>query len=342
MNNILSSFSHFQVLDTNDIKWIESVAERKTYQPGEVLIEPGKSSNYIYICSTGSLTVSATQPDGSKQQIMNLMAGELAGETFLIDDHRENINSVVVNEVAELLVIPKEKVNQRLQVNENFAASFYHLLSIKLSERLRKLNKLMATQNIKEGEPLRKALVVFAILNDNDIAWMVANGSAEKAARGTALITQNEEVSAVYLLLDGKLGIYIKIGGDGSVQEKEVAQRVKGEILGEMSFVDGGNASATVRALENTWILALPQKKLVAKFKEDRKFASRFYRSIALILSNRCLDLLVRGNHVNLDTSSLEMLSDDIEVEDELDLDVLEGTAIAGRRFDWIINCLRR
>ncbi len=341
MNSLFSSFRHFQVLDANDISWMESVAQTKTYKPGQVLIEPGKFSDYIYICANGSLKVSAIQPDGSQQQLMELMAGELAGETFLIDD-RENTNSVIVNEPAELLVIPKEKITQRLQVNENFAASFYHLLSITLSERLRKLTKLMATQNIKEGEPLRKALVVFAILNDSDVAWMVGNGVAQKAAPGTALITQNEEVPAIYLLLDGTLGIYINIGGNGSVQEKEVAQRVKGEILGEMSFVDGGNASATVRALENTWILGISQQKLITKFKEDRKFASRFYRSIALILSNRCLDLLVRGSNVNLNTSSDEMLSDDLEIEDELDLDVLEGTAIAGRRFDWIINHLRR
>jgi hypothetical protein len=36
------------------------------------------------------------------------------------------------------------------------------------------------------------------------------------------------------------------------------------------------------------------------------------------------------------------VLSTDIEVEDELNLDVLEGTAIAATRFDWLIQQLRR
>nr|MDZ8056738.1 hypothetical protein [Nostoc sp. EkiNYC01] len=76
----------------------------------------------------------------------------------------------------------------------DFAASFYHLLSINLSERLRKLTNLMGKQNIREGEPLRKVLVVFAVLNDSDISWMVANGRAEKAALNTVLIQQNREL----------------------------------------------------------------------------------------------------------------------------------------------------
>ena len=138
------------------------------------------------------------------------------------------------------------------------------------------------------------------------------------------------------------LGIYVSIPQNGSVVEKEVAQRVKGEILGEMSFVDGGVASASVKSLENAWVLALPQKMLAAKFQEDYGFAQRFYRSLALILSNRCLDLLTSGSLANGSQSSMGMLSEDIEVEDELDFDLLEGTAIAGTRFDWIIQQLRR
>jgi hypothetical protein len=61
-----------------------------------------------------------------------------------------------------------------------------------------------------------------------------------------------------------------------------------------------------------------------------------------IILSNRCLDLLIRGSLANFTPAANTMLSEDIEVEDELDMDTLEGTAIAGRRFDWIIKQLRR
>lgn len=341
MTQVFSSFDNFRSLSASDFEWIESMAQTQTYQPGTILIEAGQFSHNIYLCLSGNLGVTYTQADGSKQQLMEISAGELIGETSLLDN-RPDLYSVTVTETAQLLTIPKHKIEQRLQSDHNFAASLYHLLSINLSEQLRKLTKLMANQNIREGEPLRKVLVVFAVLNDSDISWMVTNGIAAKATLNSILIQQDQEVPAVYLLLEGVVGIYLEINNNNGVQEKRIAKRVKGEILGDISFIDRGTASASVKALENAWILALPRQILAAKLEVDRAFASRFYRSIALTLSNRCLDLLVRSSTATLPLETLEMLSADIEVEDELDLDMLAGTAIAGTRFDWMINQLRR
>lgn len=339
MKQLLSNFPPFRALEDRDFEWLESIGQKKKYQPGTVLTEGGKSAYSIYICISGNLAVTMSPLEASDQELTTFSAGEIIGENLLLEQQGA---TVTVIESAELLALPKEQLIKQLQQDREFAARFYHLLSICLSERLRKLTKLMAARNVKEGEPLRKVLVVFATLNDSDIAWMVANGVAEKAALGSSLIQQEQPVPAVYLLLEGMLGIYVSIPQNGTVVEKEIAKRVKGEILGEMSFVDGGVASASVKSLEKAWVLALPQKMLAAKFKEDRGFAERFYRSLALILSNRCLDLLVRGSIADSGQSSVEMLSEDIEVEDELDLDLLEGTAIAGTRFDWMIQQLRR
>ncbi len=337
VKELLSNFPHFRVLQDQDFDWLNSVTQQKIYQPGTVLIEEGKPATSIYICLSGNLAMMQSQQD-TTQQLTTFSNGELVGETSLLDN-QVAATTIIVTEPSELLVLPKQGLIDYIKQDSDFAARFYHLLAINLSDRLRKLTKLMAIQNIKEGEPLRKVLVVFATLSDSDIAWMVANGVAKKATLGTALIEQEQAVPAVYLLLEGTLGIYININNNGSVQEKEVAKRVKGDILGEMSFVDGGVASASVKTLENAWVLALPQATLTAKFKEDRGFAGRFYRSLALILSNRCLDLLSRAGISN---QHIELLSEDIEVEDELDFDVLEGTAIAGKRFDWMIQQLRR
>lgn len=340
MKQLFSKFPPFRVFEDRDFELLESLGQKKKYQSGTVLIDGGKSASSIYVCFSGNLAVTMSLQEVSDQELTTFSAGEIIGENLLL---KQQGATVTVKESAELLVLPKEQLTKSLQQDRDFAARFYHFLSICLSERLRKLTKLMAARNVKEGEPLRKVLVVFATLNDSDIAWIVANGVAEKFAQGSALIQQDQAVPDVYLLLEGMLGIYVSIPAEnGTVLEKEIAKRVKGEILGEMSFVDGGVASASVKSLEKAWVLALPQKKLAAKFKEDRGFAERFYRSLVLILSNRYLDLLVRGSLADSGQSSMEMLSEGIEVEDELDLDFLEGTAIAGSRFDWMIQQLRR
>jgi CRP-like cAMP-binding protein len=336
---VLSGFPRIKLLHSSDLDWIASNARRKTYQAGTQLISARQPSDAIYLPLQGRLSTVVTQPNGDKDYLLTLSPGDLSGET-LFQDLCSAGTAIEAIESSEVLVLPKQQLTQKLDADRDFAARLYQFLAINLSERLRQLSNLMAKKQIKEGEPLRKVLMVFAILNDRDVAWMIANGVAQKASLNSVLIQQGESVPAIYLLLDGTLGIYIST--DNNAQEIQVAKRVKGDILGEMSFVDGGAASATVKALENAWVLAIPQKVLANKLKEDQGFASRFYQAIAQIMSTRCQDLLLRGGVSSFNASQAELLSADIEVEDEIDLDVLEGTAIAGTRFEWMIQQLLR
>jgi bacteriocin-type transport-associated protein len=336
MNPLLLQSNHLAILQDTDRHRLSAIAEPTPYAPGTVLLEAGSVSPCIYLPLDGSLNL--ILPPFGPDPFMTLGAGEILGETSLLD-HNPSPVTLTVGEPAQILALPRPALLQALHDDRDFSARFHNLLAVNLSERLRQLSKAMAQRNIKEGEPLRKVLLFFATLNDSDVAWLVAHGSAHKASPDTILIQQDRTVPAVYLLLDGTLGIYIHING----QEKFLATRVKGDILGEMSFIDGGAASATVKALEHTWVLAIPQSELAAKLKADEGFASRFYRAIAQIMFNRCQDLLIRANVTHQSASSASSyLSEDIEIEDEIDFDVLDGTAIAGTRFDWLIQQLRR
>lgn len=341
LNEIFVRSPHSNILHASDFDWINTIARTQTYQPGTFLVKAGDSAKTVYLPLQGQLATTATQPDGTQEHLTALSPGDVLGEMLFLEN-RPTLTNLVAVELSEVLALPTHLLAAKLSSDRNFAARFYRLLAIKLSERLRQLSKLMAQKQIKEGEPLRKVLMVFATLDDSDITWMIANGVAEKSPSGTVLIQQGSSVPAVYLLLDGVLGVYISIDDKGVTREIEVAKRVKGDILGEMSFVDGGSASATVKALENTWILSLAQPALAHKLEQDSGFASRFHRALAQILTTRCQDLLTRNGATQLDSHQTNLLSEDIEVEDELDLDVLEGTAIAGTRFDWMIQQLRR
>lgn len=339
MNQPLSNLPPLRILQESDLIWLNTIAQPTTYAPGTILLHEGKVPEFIYLNLTGSLEMSLPQPDAT-QPLMTLGAGEILGETSLLDTNPSPV-TITAATSCEILALPKTTLIQQLERDRAFSARFHNLLAINLSERLRQLSKAMAIRNIKEGEPLRKVLLVFATLNDSDVAWMVANGTSEKAPTGSILIQQDQSVPAVYLLLDGTLGIYINVDNNGATQEKQLATRIKGDILGEMSFIDGGSASATVKALEHTWVLAIPQSKLAAKLAADGSFAGRFYRAIAQIMFNRCQDLFTRAT-VHHTISTADFLSEDIEIEDEIDFDVLDGTAIAGTRFDWVIHQLRR
>lgn len=144
-------------------------------------------------------------------------------------------------------------------------------------------------------------------------------------------------MDALYILLQGNLTVLFSTIDNGQTVERELAQRASGEIVGEMSFVEAGTASATIKCADSSLLLALPQKLLREKLQRDRGFATRFYRAISLVLIDRLREGLTQRG-LGQKAYSQERLADDIEYEDEIPLDVLEPTLLAGTRFKWMMN----
>ncbi|NJK28333.1 MAG: cyclic nucleotide-binding domain-containing protein, partial [Coleofasciculaceae cyanobacterium SM2_3_26] len=129
---------------------------------------------------------------------------------------------------------------------------------------------------------MKKLLLILEELNDADLDWMIATAIARRCQRGRCSIQEGlSHQCPVYL---GR-GYPDRIGGGGG--RSEIAQLTSGEVVGEMSFVDESPPSATVTTLTDALILAIPRKYLAQRLEEDIGFASRFYRAIAGLLSQR-------------------------------------------------------
>jgi CRP-like cAMP-binding protein len=179
---------------------------------------------------------------------------------------------------------------------------------------------------------MRKVLFLFGQLNDDDVEWMLAAGARRFLPAGATLIEQGVPVDAVFILLEGRLGVWLK-GRRGP--EREIARLNAGEIVGEMSFVDARPPSATVRALEDSTVFAVAKSVLNAKLAADQGFAARFYRALAIYLSTT-----VRERHRALGGANTgEVLEEGEEDDiDELDANVLDGVYLAGERFDRMVK----
>jgi CRP-like cAMP-binding protein len=64
-----------------------------------------------------------------------------------------------------------------------------------------------------------------------------------------------------------------------------------GDTIGEMSFVDRGERSATIAAIEETELLKIPFDRLEGLFEEHPRMAVKVYRSIAILLSQRLREM---------------------------------------------------
>jgi CRP/FNR family cyclic AMP-dependent transcriptional regulator len=180
---------------------------------------------------------------------------------------------------------------------------------------------------------MRKVLFLFGQLNDDDVEWMLGKGSKRFMPAGGVLIEQGVPVDAIFILLEGKLAVWLK----GKTRpEREIARLNAGEIVGEMSFVDARPPSATVRAVEDSTVFAISKAVLSAKLVADQGFAARFYRALAIYLSTT-----VRERHRALGGAGVGgevEAEEDEEQGDELDANVLDGVYLAGERFDRMVK----
>lgn len=178
---------------------------------------------------------------------------------------------------------------------------------------------------------MRKALFFLGILNDADVEWMIATGAKLHLNPGEVLIEEGKSTTSVFLVLEGALSVAARAAGN-----KEVARLRPGEIVGEMSFVDSRPPSATVQAVEPSSVLAIPRRDLEERLSQHPAFAARFYRAIAVFLSDR-----LRSTVGLLGYGAGQTLEDQANYADEIDTTVLDNVSLAGARFDILQRRLR-
>jgi len=175
---------------------------------------------------------------------------------------------------------------------------------------------------------MRKVLFLFGQLSDEDVEWMLDHGSRRSVPAGAVLIRQGVPIDAIFILLEGKLSVWL-----AGRTEREIARLNAGEIVGEMSFLDARPPSATVKGLEEATVFAIPRTALAAKLAADLGFAARFYRALAIFLSTT-----VRERHRSLGYGADVVTDEGTEDEDELNPAVLDTVYLAGERFDRMVK----
>ncbi|MEM9043273.1 MAG: cyclic nucleotide-binding domain-containing protein [Pseudomonadota bacterium] len=163
---------------------------------------------------------------------------------------------------------------------------------------------------------MRKALYILGDFEDSDLIWLARAGAMIQPTAGSDLIAAGTPISDLYIITAGEMAV-VTPGG------KVVATLGVGDVVGEMSFVEKRPPSVTVQAQTDCRLLAIPRSALLAEFAKNSGFSARFYRALAVFLSDR-----LRG-----------MTAED-EDENELDEVVLDNLHVAGGRMLRLIDIL--
>jgi hypothetical protein len=134
-----------------------------------------------------------------------------------------------------------------------------------------------------EHELLRQGIL--AGLDDAQLGRLFRMGGWRDLGPGTLLTREGQPVPELYLLCLG----HAEVDVEGVV----VARLAPGSFVGEMAFLSGSTASATVRIQEPARIFAFDTAKLRKLIAQDEQIATVMHRSVGQDLANK----LRRSSH---------------------------------------------
>lgn len=177
---------------------------------------------------------------------------------------------------------------------------------------------------------MRRVLYILALLDDEDIDWLVSVGQRVNVAAGEAIITEGVPLEALFIVVGGRFSVVV---GQGNTKLESLST---GEMLGEISLLDSRPPSATVVAIEPAAVLRIERTALNARLESNRAFAARFYKALAVFLAQRLRKTVAVFGYGDVRDERAEPGQ-----EDEIDPELLDNLSLAGARFNIILDKLR-
>jgi len=100
-----------------------------------------------------------------------------------------------------------------------------------------------------------RALPLFVGLTDSDLSLLEQASREIRIDGGQTLMTEGSPGGSLYVILEGEFEIHKRSGS----RQVMIATRGPGEVIGEMSLLDGSPRTATVRALRDSRLLEIDQ-----------------------------------------------------------------------------------
>lgn len=289
------------------------------------LITEGKHPDYLYVLLSGTVKVITTKGPESIE-LATLESGEMFGEMSFLES-RPPVATIRPVTSCKILRLSRNKLSEALKSKPAVGKDFYQLVAQKLAAQLNSQNHFIHRWPGIDIEPIRKVLIIFSILSEVDIEWISKNGSKQSYTQGEYLIKQGDPVPGLLIVLAGDAEVSILSQGSA----RPVGSSRRGEFLGEMTLLGASNtATASVRAISNMEIHEIDKAVLLKEFAKNDRFASRFYNSLAVLLSQRLRDQLrSRG------LASKAFAEEDLD-SDSLSIEQMSSITIAGQRFEWL------
>jgi len=124
-------------------------------------------------------------------------------------------------------------------------------------------------------------------LSDADINKLASIAGELQYFKDATIFQQDDEEDCIYILIEGKIAIERSPQTGRHVGRALIQNVRRGQLIGEMGFVERRKRSATATAKSFVRLAAFPFTGLQALIESDADFGVRFLRIVAEILSRR-------------------------------------------------------
>lgn len=359
-----------QQLNDHDISWIVSNGRKQRLIAGDVLIQQQRQVECLYIVLEGTFSSSVKQNSNStlagvfaalensnelEEEIGLFSTGEILGEVSLLN-FSPSTTTVKAVENSVVLSISSHELLTKLHQDTGFASRFYQAVAILILDRFERLIKKFTSRRNIKIPPLQNGPMLFGELSDSDVDWMIEHSFLETVSPGTVLIRAGRAAENVYILTQGSVSVSFKEETSRSLTNVfsllessqpedspgyEIATSSVGEIIGETTLIDNRLSNYTFTTLEVSQILVIKKQQLFVKLQQNSAIGARFYRLIAILISARLQSLINRIGYGKSSYKMGERLSQNLQYDDEIDLDVMDNLFLGGARFDWMLKRLK-
>jgi CRP-like cAMP-binding protein len=119
-------------------------------------------------------------------------------------------------------------------------------------------------------------------VRDEDLVWLFRAGEERIVESGATLVREGHRTDSIFVVIRGQFSVRV-----ANLESEHLAKLGAGELIGEISFLEGSPASATIVAEQESVVLAVGRRELEARIINDLAFAARLYRAFALVSERR-------------------------------------------------------
>jgi CRP-like cAMP-binding protein len=128
-------------------------------------------------------------------------------------------------------------------------------------------------------------VTLFAEFSPEELTALRNSMIATSFAPGDVILSEGNANRALHILKTGRIRV------SRQVQEHDVplCDLLEGQTFGELSIIEDGVASASLRAVIDSEVLSMPMQELAAFLRAHPNAAANFWRAIAVDLRRRIL-----------------------------------------------------